>query len=218
MTDDDIGKLSTLTADERAETLRLARAIIEAEQNDEEWPLGLPGWPRLPGKVSAEARRAIADWIERVDLATFRLAQCLIAATEGRGATIPDAIEHAPTCATGARAEIRGPCDCGATRRLPYRIRAHPTAREPDGRRLVEIEVESPITGTDAVMLSIALQELTRIEGQRWARADAKRTIPTIARTGMVPLEVETCAACGHRHAGPEAGGICIGCPCEVRP
>lgn len=26
----------------------------------------------------------------------------------------------------------------------------------------------------------------------------------------------EKCAECGHRHAGPQLGGICIGCPCPV--
>ncbi len=25
----------------------------------------------------------------------------------------------------------------------------------------------------------------------------------------------ETCAECGHQHAGADLGGICIGCPCE---
>jgi hypothetical protein len=25
------------------------------------------------------------------------------------------------------------------------------------------------------------------------------------------------CEGCGHEHAGPEWGGICIGCPCEIR-
>jgi hypothetical protein len=26
------------------------------------------------------------------------------------------------------------------------------------------------------------------------------------------------CEACGHQHAGPELGGICVGCPCEETP
>ena len=28
----------------------------------------------------------------------------------------------------------------------------------------------------------------------------------------------EKCAECGHEHAGPELGGICIGCPCTNIP
>jgi len=27
-----------------------------------------------------------------------------------------------------------------------------------------------------------------------------------------------TCPDCGHVHAGPELGGICVGCPCPARP
>lgn len=25
-----------------------------------------------------------------------------------------------------------------------------------------------------------------------------------------------TCGACGHEHAGPALGGICVGCPCPL--
>lgn len=130
-------------------------------------------------------------------------------------------VVHAPTCATGARAERRGPCDCGSTQSVPFRIGMHGgTAVDESGRRLVEIEVDSPMTTADAVQLSIALQDLTRIEGQRWAAADAKKrqAIPTIARTGSFSVSDEASTACGHQHAGPEAGGICVGCPCEERP
>lgn len=31
-------------------------------------------------------------------------------------------------------------------------------------------------------------------------------------------MSTETCAECGHQHAGPELGGICIGCPCDNIP
>lgn len=27
-------------------------------------------------------------------------------------------------------------------------------------------------------------------------------------------IREETCDSCGHQHAGPEVGSICIGCPC----
>ena len=77
--------------------------------------------------------------------------------------------QHTPTCASGARAEARGPCDCGAGA-LPYRVR---TIKETDdtGKRLVEIQIDGPLTTDEAVMLSIMLQELAREEGQRWMRS-----------------------------------------------
>lgn len=28
-------------------------------------------------------------------------------------------------------------------------------------------------------------------------------------------IQATVCPACGHQHAGPEVGGICIGCPCD---
>jgi hypothetical protein len=43
------------------------------------------------------------------------------------------------------------------------------------GQRLVELQVDGPLTTGEVVMLSIVLQELTREEGQRWARVDARR-------------------------------------------
>jgi len=43
------------------------------------------------------------------------------------------------------------------------------------GQRLVELQIDGPLTTGEVVMLSIMLQELTRDEGQRWARAGARR-------------------------------------------
>jgi hypothetical protein len=81
--------------------------------------------------------------------------------------------QHTPTCASGARAETRAACDCGAGE-LPYRAR---TLQETDetGKRLVEIQIDGPLTTGEVVMLSIMLQELTRDEGQRWARAQERK-------------------------------------------
>lgn len=31
-------------------------------------------------------------------------------------------------------------------------------------------------------------------------------------------MSTATCEACGHEHAGPGLGSICIGCPCDARP
>jgi len=79
---------------------------------------------------------------------------------------------HTPTCATGARAETRGPCDCGAGS-LPYRARTLPETDE-QGKRLVEIQIDGPLTTSETTMLAIMLQELTRDEGQRWSRKGKK--------------------------------------------
>lgn len=81
--------------------------------------------------------------------------------------------QHTATCASGARAETRGPCDCGAGE-LPYRARTLDEV-DTDGKRLVEIQIDGPLTTGEATMLSIMLQELTREEGQRWARAQERR-------------------------------------------
>jgi len=80
---------------------------------------------------------------------------------------------HTATCASGARAETRGKCDCGAGE-APFRARL---LKETDGRghQLVELQVDGPLTTSEAVMLSIMLQDLTKEEGQRWARAKARR-------------------------------------------
>lgn len=81
--------------------------------------------------------------------------------------------QHTPTCASGARAELRGPCDCGVGE-LPYRARTLKQTDE-NGRRLVEIQVDGPLTTSEVTMLSIMLQELTRDEGQRWANSRRER-------------------------------------------
>lgn len=75
---------------------------------------------------------------------------------------------HTPTCASGARAETRAACDCGAGE-PPYRARVMDETDEA-GKRLVEIQIDGPLTTSEAVMLSIMLQELTRQEGQRWSK------------------------------------------------
>lgn len=80
--------------------------------------------------------------------------------------------QHTETCASGARAETRGPCDCGAGE-LPYRARML-DEKDERGHRMVEIVIDGPLTTSEVVMMSIMLQELTRVEGERWARSDAR--------------------------------------------
>jgi hypothetical protein len=81
--------------------------------------------------------------------------------------------QHTPTCAVGARAEARRACDCGAGE-LPYRARTVPDT-DGTGKRLVEIQIDDLLTTGEVGQLSIMLQELTRDEGQRWARAQERK-------------------------------------------
>lgn len=81
--------------------------------------------------------------------------------------------QHTATCAAGARAETRAECDCGAGP-LPYRARVLPETDD-DGKRLVEIQIDGPLSTAEVGLLSIMLQELIRVEGERWARADMRK-------------------------------------------
>lgn len=40
---------------------------------------------------------------------------------------------------------------------------------------MIDIHVDGPLTPTEAVMMSIMLQELAKEEGRLWAMADARR-------------------------------------------
>lgn len=70
-------------------------------------------------------------------------------------------------CIFGSRAETRGECNCGAGDR-PYRARVLKETDE-HGRRLVEVEIDGPLTTGEVAMLSIMLQDLTKEEGRRWS-------------------------------------------------
>lgn len=89
-------------------------------------------------------------------------------------------MQHSPTCASGARAELRGECDCGAVDDRPYRARFTDT-HDDTGRRLIELQLDRPLTCREAGELEIVLQTMTREEGQRWARHDM-RTNPVYRR------------------------------------
>jgi hypothetical protein len=41
-----------------------------------------------------------------------------------------------------------------------------------------------------------------------------------VDENGMVTFTIQPhdCAVCGHAHAGPEVGYICVGCPCPETP
>jgi len=80
---------------------------------------------------------------------------------------------HTAVCASGARAETRAECDCGASQR-PYRCRLL-DAVDADGKRLVEIETDGPLSTAEAGLFALQLQELGRVEGERWAREQQRR-------------------------------------------
>lgn len=48
-------------------------------------------------------------------------------------------------------------------------------AKDDKGKRLVEIQIDGTLSTDEVVMLSIMLQELTREEGQRWARDQERK-------------------------------------------
>lgn len=81
--------------------------------------------------------------------------------------------QHTATCASGARAETRAACDCGAGP-LPYRARVL-DEKDAEGRRLVEIQIDGPLSTAEVGLMTIMLQELIRVEGERWARADMRK-------------------------------------------
>jgi hypothetical protein len=43
------------------------------------------------------------------------------------------------------------------------------------GKRLVEVQVDGPLTTAEVTMFALSLLELTRAEGERWARIGARR-------------------------------------------
>lgn len=80
-------------------------------------------------------------------------------------------MRHAETCATGARAELRGPCDCNASP-YPWAIRLVDDSQ-------VEVVTDGPMSLSDATMLSIAIQELTKTAAQKAAARRLRKDPPT---------------------------------------
>ncbi len=103
--------------------------------------------------------------------------------------------EHTDECASGARAERRGPCNCGAVKQRSWRVRAvspslHGIADEPDD--LIEViftRDDGYLDTSDAIALALTLQALTIETSHRnVARREAveRRTIKTVARLAFV--------------------------------
>jgi hypothetical protein len=83
-------------------------------------------------------------------------------------------IKHADDCAKGARAEDRGECDCGAEDGRPWKLRVD-RPKDPTERPTVHVITHRELTLREAVELALTLQELTRIEGERWGKAECAR-------------------------------------------
>jgi len=95
--------------------------------------------------------------------------------------TVPNpayGVRHADTCPSGDRAELRGPCSCGAADDRPWAVRALGDTDE-RGRALVEVSIRRVLTSGEAVELALTLQELTREIGERWARAQRRAETTT---------------------------------------
>jgi len=95
--------------------------------------------------------------------------------------------EHENTCATGARAERRGPCDCGALAARPWRIRRSEDATTDEQR--IELEVDGHLTSAEAMDLALTLQALAiEVSHRNIARRERGRravhTSATHARKG----------------------------------
>lgn len=109
---------------------------------------------------------------------------------------------HGEACASGARAELRGPCDCGAmTERPVWRIRI--VRLDGGDEPMLDIGMGEWMTSTEAVMLSIALQRAT-VECARlrvlWRKSEAPRVpFPLCARCNehvSVSLVTGLCGLC----------------------
>jgi hypothetical protein len=130
-----------------------------SREMDEQGPT--PDWCPLRGTALHTALDALAPG-----------GICTIGQRGGFRRPVGGMIRHSESCATGARAELRGECDCGGIA-LPYRARLLDQL-DGHGRRLVEIQVDGPLTTTDATYLGIVIQELTKEEGQRWSNRKKK--------------------------------------------
>lgn len=57
---------------------------------------------------------------------------------------------------------------------------------------------------------------LYRLLRSSWVHLVAAGPAEAAEPAGAMPAPADPAkCTCGHQHAGPEAGGICIGCPCE---
>lgn len=107
-------------------------------------------------------------------------------------------LRHAPTCPTGARAEQRGACTCGAaTRPAAFTLRIR-EERCGDGRALVDLEAPQPLTWIEVFALGQALEAVQLETGRRWAGPSR----PARARCGCGAELDELLADCSKCSAG----------------
>lgn len=65
--------------------------------------------------------------------------------------------KHTTECASGRRAEERGPCDCGAVMTMPFRMRTVRDDASGDDR--IEMHIDKPLNTSDAMTLALTLQD-----------------------------------------------------------
>jgi hypothetical protein len=101
-------------------------------------------------------------------------------------------LRHTPTCATGARAETRGECNCDAASR-PAAWRIEIVAVDNEATALLRIVTPEPLAADEATQLAYALPVMRD-------RADVL-TERRRKKLGIVPPapRYATCPACGER-------------------
>jgi hypothetical protein len=48
--------------------------------------------------------------------------------------------------------------------------------QDADGKRMLEIQVDGPLSTAEAGLLAIMIQEAGRVEGERWSREECRKS------------------------------------------
>lgn len=137
-------------------------------------------------------------------------------------------LRHAPQCVTGARAETRGGCTCGAIDRAPAFVLRILSERDESGRQLVQVSIPQALTWLEVCALQLALEQVQSETARTWARdrgvviarctcgapvagllADCESCI---ARARMSDADAEPDVAGAGGGGGAVAGGEVAGC------
>lgn len=103
------------------------------------------------------------------------------------------ALRHTPACATGARAETRGSCNCGSHEREPAWVLRILRATDADGYPLVALAVVEQLTAREAGDLAFALEVASGECARLYWRARERSGTRTV---------LEARCTCGARVAG----------------
>lgn len=88
-------------------------------------------------------------------------------------------LRHTPECATGARAETRGACNCGAHERPA--VWSIQVLREVDdnGRNKIRIHVPDALTWVETCSLGLALHDVQLRTSALWDQRNQRMNKPT---------------------------------------